>query len=118
VTGFHVTGFEICTVAIFAACLAGWIAMEVQKRRDQREIDAAAAAEEARTLPQRTPGVALDAAEQRDVRLAHLDAVWAQCMASRPYVDAMLASYEAEVTDLLELALEVDDQSPKPADDA
>lgn len=66
-------------------------------------------------LPQRMPGAALDETAREEARRGHLDAVWAQCLASGPYVAAMLAGHEAEVTDLLELALELDDQAPNTA---
>lgn len=63
----------------------------------------------------RTPGVARDAADEQSVRRDHVDAVWAQCIASPPYVMAVLCEFESEVTGLAELGLELDDQSPKPA---
>ena len=102
------TGVQYCLAAIVLACVAAGVWMGVQERRDERE---AAAADEARRA-------ALDAPDEAAVRLAHLDAVWAQCLASRPYVNAILAGFEAEVTGLLELGLELDDQSPKPSEDA
>lgn len=61
-------------------------------------------------LPRRDPGAA-------EARIGHLQAVWAQCTVSEPYVAAMLAEFEPEVTGLLELALELDDQSPRTPDD-
>lgn len=61
-------------------------------------------------LPRRDPGAA-------EARIGHLQAVWAQCTVSEPYVTAMLAEFEPEVTGLLELALELDDQSPRTPDD-
>jgi phage terminase large subunit-like protein len=63
-------------------------------------------------LPRRDPGAAKGALDAAEARHAHVDAVWAQCRDSGPYVAAMLAAHEPEVTHLLELALELDDQRP------
>lgn len=49
-----------------------------------------------------------------EARAGHLDAVAAQCLVSPAYAAAILAVHEPEVTDLLELALEVDDVRPIP----
>ena len=49
-----------------------------------------------------------------DERIGHLDAVAAQCLVSPLYAELICAAYEPEVTDLLELALEVDDVRPAP----
>lgn len=51
-----------------------------------------------------------DAREQRD---AHIEAVHAQCTVTPEYALALLAWHEAELTGLLELALELDDQAPR-----
>lgn len=50
----------------------------------------------------------------REARDAHIEAVRAQCTVSPEYALALLALHEVELTSLLELALELDDQAPKP----
>ena len=52
--------------------------------------------------------------DDRERRVAHVEAVWAACISSPEYASALLAWHEAELTDLLELVLELDDQAPKP----
>lgn len=54
-------------------------------------------------LPQRTPDL-------RKARLDRLDAVLATCLVDPGYTRGRLAPYEDELTDLLELGLELDDQ--------
>lgn len=90
------TGYHIALVVIGALLGAGITLMEVAHRRDERRL----AAENEPPQPSREE---------------HVDAVWALCCASPQYVDARMAAYEAEVTHLAELVLELDDQAPKPA---
>lgn len=52
--------------------------------------------------------------DARERRQAHVEAVRAQCTVSPEYATALLAWHEVELTDLLELALELDDQAAKP----
>lgn|GEM_PF-4188555 len=52
--------------------------------------------------------------DDRERRAAHLDAVWAACISSPEYASALLTWHEVELTTLLELVLELDDQAPKP----
>lgn len=47
-------------------------------------------------------------------RAEHIEAVQALCVSSEPYVAARLTPFEAEVSDLAELVLELDDQAPAP----
>lgn len=72
---FHLTSLQIGLITVITACVAALTWMQIQNRRDAREIDEAAAADEARrALPKRVPGATLrtDAAalpepSQRDV---------------------------------------------------
>lgn len=51
--------------------------------------------------------------DAREARDAHIEAVRAQCTVTPEYALALLAWHEAELTDLLELALGLDDQAPR-----
>lgn len=63
-------------------------------------------------LPHRDPGTA----KQRHDRLDQLDAVLAQCSISESYAAGRLAAYEAELSDLLPIALQLDDGAPADTD--
>lgn len=100
------SGFGYFVVAIVLAVLAGVTAFGLIERRELREKAADEAADEARKAAARAE------AEQREVRLAHLDAAWATCFASRTYVWSLLAPHEAEVTGLAPLVLQLTDDEP------
>lgn len=61
-TGFRLTGLEIGAIAILIATTGAWIAMHIQNRRDQREVDEF----EQWELARREPGAAYAACDDHD----------------------------------------------------
>jgi hypothetical protein len=77
-----------------AVVLLGWSLLRPRKHRDRPE------------LPNRRKPITDD---QRELRQARVDAVHAQASISAGYVAVRLGPYETELSELLELALELDD---------
>lgn len=85
-----------------ALLLLGWSLFRRTKAEDPKP-----------ELPRRRKRIT---AEDRELRTAQLDAVLAQSVASPMYVRDRLGPHEAEISHLLELALELDDVEGDHAD--
>lgn len=85
-----------------AVLLLGWSLLRSTKSADSEP-----------ELPRRRRPITED---ERKQRIDRLDAVQAQASLSQAYVLARLGPYEAELSELLELALELDDAEGDHAD--